>query len=824
MADSVEQLRDALAGRYAIDHEVGRGGNAVVYLAHDIKHDRKVALKVLLPELSLAVRAERFLREIQIAARLTHPHILPLHDSGEANGTLYYVMPYVDGESLRERLVREKQLPVDDVRRITRDVAEALGYAHSRGVIHRDVKPENIMLSEGGAIVADFGIARALTAATGQVTEIGIAVGTPAYMSPEQGAASGELDARSDLYSLGCVVYEMLAGHPPFTGSTAQEVLARHSLDPVPSLGSARPDVPQAMSEAVTRSLSKVPAARFATASQFLDALDVRVPMPVNRRRLVILAAGLAILTSAGGFAWHRWGGTLKGPPEHSVVVLPFVSLSSNEEDQSFADGMTIEVINRLNHVPQLEVPAPASSFAFKGKNVDLRELARRLNVAYVATGYVRRVGDGRIRLTANVVRAADERQVWSESYQREVRGVDDLAWLQNQVMAGIVTSLRVRLATRDSAQLQRGTQSLRAYELYLSGRANLGQRAREPVFRAIDYFSQAIAADSAYAYAYSGLADAYHMANRWQYLPENEAWPKANAATRRALALDSLLAEAHTSLARLQHTSPAGIQGVGMYPQDFETAEREYRRALELNPRYAQAHSWFSLLLGRDLPKRRPDSAIAQATEGRRLDPLSASANQNLALILAGNGHDEEAINVYLTAIELEPGFVGLHSQLSGIYARQGRPAEALEHAKVAVQLEPNILPSRLALANAYLADGKQEEALREFLVVDSLGGAQNLALSRAGQMHGLLGNAAEAKKIIVRLKRAPANTLFFWERLAVVYAGLGEKDSAFAALERARQAGFLFNRARANVYDPLRSDQRFTEFQRKLPPAPSR
>ena len=378
-------LQQALAARYTIERELGRGGNAVVYLARDIKHDRQVALKVLSPELAHAVRTERFLREIQIAAKLTHPHILMLIDSGEAEHFLYYVMPYVAGESLRERLNREKRLRVEDAVRITQDVAEALGYAHAEGVVHRDIKPENILLSAGGAVVADFGIAQALSAAGEQrVTDGGLAVGTPAYMSPEQASDGEAMDGRSDVYSLGCVLYEMLAGHPPYRGDTAQEILARHALDPIPGRA-ARPGVPRAVERAIAKALAKVPADRFATAIAFAGALAAP-----RRRVAAYVAVGLLVLGGAAVIAQQT---LLRAPPEQSVAVLPFVNLSGDSTQEYFSDGVTEELINALTQVAGLRVPARTSSFAFKGKNTDIRDIGRRLDVATVLEGSIRRSG-----------------------------------------------------------------------------------------------------------------------------------------------------------------------------------------------------------------------------------------------------------------------------------------------------------------------------------------------------------------------------------------------------------------------------------------------
>src|SRR5204863_3089273 len=324
MAELLARLRGALADRYATDRELGHGGMATVYLAQDLKHGRSVAIKVLRPELAAALGAERFLREIEIAARLTHPHILPLHDSGEAGGFLYYVMPFVEGESLRDRLKREPQLPVEEAVRIAREVATALSHAHGHDVVHRDIKPENILLSGGEAVVADFGIARAIVAAgAATLTDTGLTVGTPGYMSPEQATGAMQLDGRSDVYSLGCVLYEMLAGHPPFLGTTAQEILARHSLDAVPPLRTIRPELPPALERVVLKALAKSPADRFATAAAFSETLTrAGAPPPFARRAArpaLSVAAGVAALVAGYAILSRRPVTGTSGEPARSI-------------------------------------------------------------------------------------------------------------------------------------------------------------------------------------------------------------------------------------------------------------------------------------------------------------------------------------------------------------------------------------------------------------------------------------------------------------------------------------------------------------------------
>ncbi len=476
---------------------------ATVYLARDRKHGRPVAIKVLRGEIATALGPERFLREIEIAARLTHPHILPLHDSGQVDGFLYYVMPFVEGESLRGRLEREQQLPLEDALQITREVADALSFAHSRDVVHRDIKPENILFQAGHAVVSDFGIARAITAAaSGTRTEAGIPIGTPGYMSPEQAAAELHLDGRSDVYSLGCVLYEMLAGGPPFTGPTPQAVLARHSLDPVPALRTVRQAVPLAVEQAVMKALEKMPADRFTTATEFADAL--RTP-PAGRPAPAPAAA-------------------------KSIAVLPFANLSPDPENEYFSDGITEEIINALGHLPGLHVAARTSSFAFKGKSTGIGEVGARLRVATVLEGSVRRAGS-RVRITAQLVNVADGYHLWSERYDREL---DDIFAIQDAIARTIAHRLELALAgPAGDLLVTPPTESLAAYQLYLKGRYFWNQRGAG-LAKALDCFQQALLLDERFALAHAGVADAYTQLAFYGFRPPREVMPRAKAAAQR--------------------------------------------------------------------------------------------------------------------------------------------------------------------------------------------------------------------------------------------------------------------------------------------------
>jgi serine/threonine-protein kinase len=407
----LERLNKALADRYRIEHELGRGGMAVVYLAEDLKHRRRVALKVLRPELGASLGAERFLREIEIAAGLAHPNILPLHDSGEADGLLYYVMPYVEGESLRDRLAREKQLPIDDALQVTREVADALGHAHSVGIIHRDVKPENVLFVAGHAVVADFGIARAVSEAGGEgLTETGLAVGTPAYMSPEQASGERELDSRSDVYALGCMLYEMLAGQPPFTGPTVESIVRQHIASELPPVRNLRPTVPDGVEETLATALAKSPADRFASTEVFVQRLSaeaVGTPRPgappASERTLVRVIAVTGVIVVIAAVALGIW---LRSPAPTGAIrlaVLPFDNLSGAAEDRQFTDGVHEEVLNRLSWVRDLQVTSRTSSVAYRNTDEPLPAVARALGVDYVVEGSVRRGGD-QLRITVQLI------------------------------------------------------------------------------------------------------------------------------------------------------------------------------------------------------------------------------------------------------------------------------------------------------------------------------------------------------------------------------------------------------------------------------------
>jgi serine/threonine protein kinase/tetratricopeptide (TPR) repeat protein len=744
-------LHDALRDRYDLRRELGSGGTATVYLARDLKHDRDVALKVLHAQWSEAVASERFLREIKLAARLHHPHLLPLYDSGEASGALYYVVPYIEGGSLRDQLHREGRLPLGLALRLAREAAEALDYAHRQGVVHRDIKPENILIDERHAVVADFGVARALDAAAGsRLTHTGLLVGTPAYMSPEQ-ASADPVDGRSDVYSLGSVLFELLAGRPPFTGSSALAIISQRFTTPPPSLADVGVSVPPEVEDSISRALATRAEARFRTAAEFADALE----------------ANEGLVSRPGSTPT----GVRRPTRATALAVLPFVNLTSDSENEYFSDGMTEELINAFTKLPDLHVASRTSVYALQGKGLDVRELAQKLNVGVILEGSVRRAGT-RMRLTAQLVNAADGYHLWSETYDRELA---DVFAVQDELSRGIVATLKLKfLAPEDASLVDPPTDNFHAYTLYLKGRYFLNKRTPTTLAKGIDCFEEAIRADPQYALAYSGLADSYHMLALYGSLRPKEAYPKAKAAASKALELDDSRAEGHVSAAYVALC----------YDWEFERAEREFRRAIELNPQSGDAYHWLAwclLCLG-----RKPEAAAA-ARRAMALEPLSPVVNARSGQILTYAGYPEEGLVGSEHALELDPEFIIAMETLAITYTAQGRYEEAIQTLERSAGLPGST--ARFLLPLVLASSGQLDEAVR-------LQRELEVELS-AG--HGSPGGIVWA---------------------AVVWHIAGDTDQAFAWLERAYQArhfGILLLKADP-VQDRLRPDPRLAELLRKI------
>jgi len=579
MSDLGDRLKAVLADRYQIEREIGSGGMATVYLARDVKHDRKVAVKTLKPELAAVVGTERFLAEIRTTANLSHPHILPLHESGSADGFLFYVMPYVEGESLRQKLDREHQLGIDDALRIAEQVGSALAYAHSKGIVHRDIKPENVLLQGDQAVVADFGIALAVDSAGGErLTETGLSVGTPAYMSPEQVAGEKEIDSRSDLYSLACVLYEMLAGDPPFTASNPRAVLARHLTDDAPPVTTVRPGVPAPAAAAIGAALRKVPADRPRSASAFVEALFKKEVAGDREQK--------------------------------SIVVLPFENLSPDPDNAYFADGLTEELIAELSGVRALRVISRTSAMQFKDSKKGVPTIAKELDVRYALEGSVRRVGDS-VRITAQLIDASTDSHLWAERYTGRL---DDIFDLQETLARRIVGALAIELDAGEERSLsERPIENVEAYELYLRARQAVYSVSSEETERARRQLEKAleIVGDNAVLFAQLGNVH-YQFWNLGIRLDEEDLRLARDYADR-ALALDPASADHLWLRGLLEVTGGSAVRAL-----DYLDA------ALERNPAHAEALGWYPAIagfIGLDV------EAKAKLAELRKVDPLSIFA-----------------------------------------------------------------------------------------------------------------------------------------------------------------------------------------------------
>jgi serine/threonine-protein kinase len=663
---------------------------AIVYLAQDIKHERPVALKVLHSELAATIGPERFLREVRTTAGLQHPHILPVHDSGEAAGQLWYTMPYVRGESLRDRLRREAQLPLDDAVDLARQVALALGYAHREGVIHRDLKPENILLSEGQALVADFGVAKALAAGSeSRLTETGMAVGTPAYMSPEQ-AGGGQVDGRSDIYALGCVLYEMLTGEPPFSGPTPQALLAKRILEPVPHVRTLRESVPEPLEQAITRALAKAPADRFASATEFAQALQPTTAAPIAtpaghsvavhgragpRMPVAAMALAIGLLIGLGVlFARRRIHGGIEETGGAKVLaVLPFENLGDSSQAY-FADGVGDEVRGKLSQLAGLAVIARASSNEYRRTNKPPQQIARELNAEYLLTGTVRWEkhpdGTSRVRVSPELVRVAPgaaPRTKWQQGFEA---ALTDVFQVQADIAGQVAQALNLALGDSVKHELAaKPTQGLPAYDAFLRGEAaSQGMSTFDPpsLRQAIAEYERAVALDSSFALAWAQLARARArlLAGLGRATPgEAEA---AHRAAERALSLAPTRPEGHQALAAYYAVVPPG---------DLPRAYAEDSTALVLAPGDAGvlgAVGYDELFLGRWEAARR------HLEHAARLDPQSGTAADQLGQLLLYARQYPEAERALDHAMQLLPANLLVRVDRALVPLAQGNLARA--------------------------------------------------------------------------------------------------------------------------------------------------
>ena len=775
-------LERTLGDLYVFERELQGGAMSRVFVAMDRQLGREVVMKVLPPEVAADLSADRFRREIQMAAKLQHPHIVPLLSSGDVNGTPYFTMPFVEGESLRVRLARVGELPIPEAVRILREVASALSYAHKHGVVHRDIKPDNVILTDEFALVTDFGVAKALSASTKPsdaqtLTGPGISLGTPAYMAPEQATADPSADHRADIYSFGVMAYEMLTGALPFVGRSLQATLTAHAIEKPEAIERRRPGLPPALSALIMRCLEKRPADRQQTAGDLLHELEavpvVSAPTRVGVRRAMI-GAGAAAAVLLAWFIVYKGVQRNSGAASQSagqllsVAVLPLANVGGDAQDEYFSEGMTDELANALSRLPGLRVASRTSAYAFKGKkDIDVGEIGRKLHVQAVLEGVVRRSGD-RLRVNAQLTNVSDGLSIWSETYERRS---SDVFAVQDDIARSVADALKLRLGGKaaELSSSSRGTENLEAYDSYLRGRYFWNRRGAANLRKALSYFEESTKSDSGFARAQAGLAITYAILPEYTDAPPADGPAKTRSAAARALALDSSLAEPHTAL---------GLAAAHAW--DFRAAEAEYRKALELDPGYPTAHQWYGELL---YHTGRLDSSFVETRRAIALDPLAPIPFEALGYALTLAGRYDEGIEQFRKADEMSPGLTLTLLLLGDAHLQMGQTQQAVQEYEQAARLDRETLLTKGKLCHAY----------------------------------GLAGRTAEARQLLSEIESRSRKERASWVTRAICELGLGNRSAALDAMETAVKNHDIevytaYSPLLDRTWDPLRGDPRWT------------
>jgi len=824
-------------GRYEIRSQLGAGGMGEVYLAEDTQLHRKVALKVLPTEVAANQdRMRRFIQEAQAAAALNHPNIAHIYEIGEAEGLHFIAMEFVDGQTLRE-LIHFRQTDLAKLLRYLQHVAEGLAKAHGAGIVHRDLKPDNIMVTrDGHAKILDFGLAKLIepqqasqtsseaasevaTAILQQHSTPGVVLGTVGYMSPEQAQGkSKEVDHRSDIFSFGCILYEAISGHKAFTGKDAIDTLNRIIREQPAPINEFRPDAPNHLQRILRRCLAKDPEDRYQTIKDIAIELrelrrelassagiDTTVPpsavgsalgsagnaVPVSssasqsapsssaeyiiseikRHKLAVAIAVVVLVIGGVGLGLYLHARNSEVAIE-SIAVLPFQNRSTEADTEYLSDGLAESLIYRLSQLPNLKVSPTSSVFRYKGKEIDPVKIGQELGVNAVLSGRIVQRGDN-LTISAELVDVRYNKLLWGEQYERKM---SELLQTQREIAREIVDKLKLKVSGEEKGLAKHYTESNEAYQLYLKGRFYWNKRTEEGMQKSLEYYHQAIEKDPNFALAYSGLADSYALLGVPEAgggMPPNEILPKAKEAALKALEIDETLAEPHVSLAHVKY----------FYDRDFTTAEREFKRAIELNSNYPEAHHWYAIYLS---VVGRQREALAEIRRAQDLDPLSLPINMWLGRILSQSGQLDQAVEQLRKTVELDPNFMIAHHRLGLLYEEKGMYDEAISEFRQVLKLSSGNPLGVSALAHAYALAGKREEAQKN---LDEL-----LQLSKQRYV-------------------SPTS-------IAMIYAALGDKDQAFAWLEKANDVRDL-NVVRLQVdprYASLRSDSRFADLVRRI------